>query len=74
MSWSTAREGMSATTTSGIGLYGAQQEALAKKSARQGLTPPADATLVLRHARGEQVARDPGPARTEVGRVCVRGM
>ena len=41
---------------------------------RQGLTPPADATLVPMQARREQVARDPGPARTEVGRVCVRSV
>ena len=44
---------------------------LPKRSARQGLTPPADAALVPKQARGEQVARDPGPARTEVGGVCV---
>ena len=38
---------------------------------RQGLTPPADATLVPKQARGEQVARDPGPAaRRGWGSVC----
>ena len=43
-----------------------------KRSARQGLTPLADAVLVPKQARGEQVARDPGSAaRTEVGGVCV---
>ena len=52
---------------------GYSQKPLPKRSARQGLTPPADATLVPRQARGEQVARDPGPARTEVGE-CVSGV
>ena len=46
---------------------------LPKRYARQGLTPPpADATLFPRQARREQVARDPGPARTEVGGMCVQ--
>ena len=38
-------------------------------SARQGLTSPADATLVPRQGRREQVAR---AERTEVGGVCVQ--
>ena len=46
-----------------------QQEALPKRSVRQGLTPPADATLVPKAGQERAVARDPGSARTEVG-VC----
>ena len=44
---------------------------LPKRSARQGLTQLADAASDPKQARGEQVARDPGIARTEVvGSVC----
>ena len=49
---------------------GYSQKPLPKRSARQGLTPPADAALAPKQARGEQMARDPGPARTEVGGVA----
>ena len=58
--------------TTGIGAERrTARKPLPKRPARQGLTPPADATLVPRQARGEQVARDPGTARTEVGRECI---
>ena len=59
------------TTTSGIGLYGAQQEAFAQEAREAGSdTTCADAALVPRQARGEQVARDPGPQHAKVGE-CV---
>ena len=60
--------------TSGIGLYGPcgySKKLLPKRSARQGLTPPAAANLVPMQTRREQVAQDPGPERTELGCVCV---
>ena len=61
--------------TSGIGLYdpsGYSKKPLPKRSARQGLTQLADATLVPKQARREQVLGILDLPRTEVGGVCVR--
>ena len=46
MGWNTAREGTSATTTSGIGLYGVQQEAFCLRGLRGSSWAGADTNLL----------------------------